>query len=70
MTTMNAIAAWLADREHRKYLYGVSIVGIPLLVAYGAVSESAAPLWLAFVGGILTPGLALNNLPPKDVDNG
>jgi hypothetical protein len=58
---------WLADREHRKYLYGISIVAMPLLVAYGAVSETMAPLWVAVLGAILTPALALNNLtPPED----
>lgn len=63
---METIARWLSDREHRKYLYGVSLVALPLLVFYGVVSESAAPLWIAAAGGVLTPGLALNNLPPKE----
>jgi len=66
---MNTIGIWLSDREHRKYLYGISLVAMPLLVAYGAVSESMAPLWIAFAGGILTPALAMNHLPPKDGDD-
>jgi len=57
---------WFADREHRKYLYGISVVLIPLLVAYGAISSNMAPLWIAVVGAILTPTLALNNLTPPD----
>ena len=59
---------WLSDREHRKYLYGISLVVIPLLVAYGAVSSNMAPLWIAVIGAVLTPGLALSNLTPKDPD--
>lgn len=55
---------WLNKAVHRKWLYQVAMAGIPLLVAYGAVSESVAPLWAALVGSILVPGLALSHLTP------
>ena len=37
---------------------------IPLLVGYGIIDESAAPLWVALVGAIVAPSLALANLTP------
>lgn len=58
------MSRWLSKAEHRKWLYQIGMAGIPLLVAYGAVSESAAPLWAALVGSILVPGLALSHLTP------
>ena len=48
----------------RKWIYGITLAGIPLLVVYGIVDESAAPLWVALVGAILAPGLALANITP------
>jgi hypothetical protein len=59
---------WLADREHRKYLYGISLALLPILVAIGWVTESMAPLIVVALGSVLTPALALNNLTPKDPD--
>ena len=57
---------WLNNREHRKWLYGISLAAIPLLVAYGVVSEDAAPLWVALVGSVLAPSLALSHLTPEE----
>lgn len=53
-------------RPVRKWLYGVSLTVIPLLVAYGVLDESAAPLWVALVGSFLAPTLALTHLTPQD----
>lgn len=53
------------SREVRKWIYGVALAGIPLLVAYGIVDESAAPLWVALVGAVVAPTLALSNLTPS-----
>ena len=50
----------------RRWIYGIAVVLIPLLVAYGAVDENIAPLWLAVVGAILVPGLALANVNPNE----
>lgn len=48
----------------RRWVYGVALAAMPLAVLYGIVSEAAAPLWLALVGAVLVPGLALANVPP------
>lgn len=55
---------WLLSREGRKYTYIVCMALIPLLVGYGIIDESAAPLWVALVGAIVAPSLALANLTP------
>jgi len=60
--------SWFADREHRKYVYGVSLALLPILVAVGWVTESMAPMIIVLLGTVLTPALALNNLTPKDPD--
>jgi hypothetical protein len=57
---------WLNNREHRKWLYGIALTIVPLLVVYGVLSEEAAPLWIALVGSVLTPSLALSHLNPED----
>lgn len=54
------------SREGRKWLYGVALTIVPLLVAYGAISESAAPLWIALLGSLLAPSLALTHLSPDE----
>jgi len=59
---------WFADREHRKYVYAVSLALLPILVAVGWVTESMVPLIVVALGTILTPALALNNLTPKEPD--
>jgi len=56
----------LLSREGRKWLYGIALTVVPLLVAYGVVEESAAPLWIALVGSLLAPTLALTHLTPVD----
>ena len=55
-------------REVRAWLYGIALVVVPLLVAYGAIEEKAAPLWAAVAGAILAPTLALTHLTPKEDD--
>jgi hypothetical protein len=52
-------------RDVRKWLYGVSLTVVPLLVAYGVLEESAAPLWIALIGSVLAPTLALTHLTPE-----
>ena len=56
---------WLQDSKHRKNLYMVSLAVIPLLVFYGLVSQDAAPLWIALVGAVVAPTVALNNITPN-----
>ena len=54
----------LMSREGRKWLYGIALTVVPLLVAYGVIAEDAAPLWVALVGSLLAPTLALSHLTP------
>lgn len=60
------IINWLTSRNGRKWIYSVCLTIIPLLVFYGAISEQAAPLWIALVGSILAPTMALTHLTPED----
>ncbi|MFW0112099.1 phage holin [Rothia sp. CCM 9416] len=55
---------WLSDNpQARKWVYGVALAVVPLLTAYGLVSEELAPLWVSLVSAVLVPGLALANTP-------
>lgn len=53
-------------REVRKWIYGICLAAVPLLVLYGVIDEAAAPLWVAFIGAVVAPALALSHLTPKD----
>ena len=66
MKKMTELMSKLMSREGRKWLYGVALTIVPLLVAYGAISESVAPLWIALLGSLLAPALALTHLSPDD----
>jgi hypothetical protein len=55
-------------RPVRKWLYGISLAGVPLLVAYGAIDDAAAPLWIALAGSVLAPTLALTHMTPEESD--
>ena len=56
-------------REVRKWIYGISLAAVPLLVLYGVIDEAAAPLWVALIGAVVAPALALRNLTPKQDDS-
>ena len=56
---------WLSDSKHRKHLYMVCLAAIPLLVFYGLVSQDAAPLWIALIGAVVAPTVALKNITPN-----
>lgn len=60
------IINWFTSRDGRKWVYKICLTIIPLLVFYGAISEQAAPLWIALVGSILAPTMALTHMTPKD----
>lgn len=51
-------------REVRKWIYGISLAAVPLLVLYGVIDEAAAPLWVALIGAVVAPTLALTHLTP------
>ena len=46
----------------RRWIYGVAIAVLPILITYGVVSKEDAPLWIALVGAVLVPGLAVANV--------
>lgn len=50
----------------RRWIYLAALAGLPLLVFYGIISKESAPLWVAFIGAILVPGLAAANTPRAD----
>lgn len=50
--------------EIRRWIYGVSLAVIPLLVALGILEDEIAPLVIALVGAVIAPGLALANMTP------
>jgi hypothetical protein len=59
--------SWLVSREGRKWIYGVCLAAVPLLVAYGVIDGEVAPLLVAVIAAIVAPSLALANLtPPLD----
>jgi len=37
----------------RRWLYGLAIAALPLLIYFGLVEPEASPLWLAFVVALL-----------------
>lgn len=45
----------------RAWIYRISLAVIPLLIAFGAVAEEDAPLWIALAGAVLNSGLATAN---------
>lgn len=46
----------------RRWLYGVALAVVPILVAYGIVDGDRAPLWVALVSAVIVPGVALANV--------
>jgi len=62
----NPLLNKLMSREGRKWLYGIALTVVPLLVAYGVLTEDAAPLWIALIGSFLAPTLALTHLSPVE----
>lgn len=48
----------LAREPVRVYLYGIGVTVLLLLVAYGLVEDTKAPLWLGLLGALLyVPGV-------------
>jgi hypothetical protein len=55
---------WLLSRDGRKWIYGVCLAAVPLLVIYGVIDESTAPLWVAVIAAVIAPATALTHLTP------
>lgn len=55
-------AHWLTPTV-RRWAYGIITALVPLLVVYGLVEESTAPLWLALASSVLGTTTALLHTP-------
>ncbi|GAA4923582.1 phage holin [Nesterenkonia rhizosphaerae] len=56
----------IADPKTRKYIYGVVVAVIPLLVIAGVIAEDQVQVWLNFAAAVLgfgAAGLAAPNTP-------
>lgn len=54
---------------HRKFIYGLVALAVPMLVAYGTISDAVGSQILNAVAAILTIGssaLAFKNVPDQD----
>lgn len=60
------LKSWIVSRDGRKWVYTVSLALIPLLVFYGVITEDAAPLWIALLGAVVAPAMALTHLSPPE----
>lgn len=62
---MKDVIGWFTSREGRKWVYTVSLALIPLLVFYGVITAESAPLWIALIGAVVAPVMALTHLSPE-----
>ena len=46
----------------RRWVYGLALAVVPLLVLYGILDEQSAPLWVALISAVVVPGLAVANV--------
>ena len=60
------IKDWIVSRDGRKWVYTLSLALIPLLVFYGVISEDSAPLWIALIGAVVAPTMALTHMSPPE----
>ena len=54
----------MPSRRTRRYLYRVGIAAVPLIVAYGIVTQELAMLWSVAFGAVLA--VADANVPPGE----
>lgn len=52
--------------NRRRYIYGVSVAALPLLIAAGLVTDNLVPSIVALLGAALVPDLARRNTPDDD----
>jgi lysylphosphatidylglycerol synthetase-like protein (DUF2156 family) len=53
---------WLENPDNRAWVYNVALAAVPVLVAYGLVSEVEAAVWLGLISAVLGLGLARKNV--------
>ena len=62
----------IAQPKTRRWIYGIAVAAVPLLVAYGVIAESDAALWIGLAGAVLGTGVpalaAANTDVPKERD--
>lgn len=59
---------FIQNPRHRKYVYGIVLAAIPLLVLFGLITEDEVQVYLNLAAAILglgSAGLALPNTPSK-----
>ena len=47
----------IAEPRTRRWIYGIAVAAVPLLVAYGVIAESDAALWIGLAGAVLGGGV-------------
>lgn len=57
------------SRRGKKYLYGVALAGLPILTAYGIITEEIAALYATLLGAILVPWLGLVDTAHNEQEN-
>lgn len=59
---------WVPDPAVRRYIYGVVVALIPVLVGFGLISPEQVQLWLNLAAAVLGLGATALALPntPKD----
>lgn len=53
------------NKQTRAWIYRVVLAAMPILTAYGVVSENDAPLFVALAAAVLSAGLATVNTSTK-----
>lgn len=71
-TVIGNPARVIAQPKTRRWIYGIAVAAVPLLVAYGVIAESDAALWIGLAGAVLGTGVpalaAANTDVPKERD--
>lgn len=68
-TVIGNPARVIAQPRTRRWIYGIAVAAVPLLVAYGVVAESDAALWIGLAGAVLgggVPALATANTDVRE----
>lgn len=52
------------NAARRRWVYGVAIAAVPLLIALGVITDELAPSIVAILGALFVPGLAVSNVTP------
>lgn len=63
-----ASGPWLTP-VRRRWLYLVLTAAVPLLITYGVLTDSTAPLWVSLAAAVLGTGTAAANTPPERTDD-